>query len=68
MQKGGSHYKDLKIQPVQYCHANGIPFIEGCIIKYVTRHKAKGEKADLLKARHFIDLLIELDYPETEGT
>lgn len=36
-QVSGSHYKDLKIQPVEYIHGNGIPFIEGCVIKYVTR-------------------------------
>ena len=61
VQVGGSHYKDLKIQPVQYIHANGVPFIEGSIIKYVTRWRAKNGIKDLEKARHFIDLLIELE-------
>jgi hypothetical protein len=61
-QEGGSHYKTLKIQPVEFAHANQLPFIEGSIVKYVTRHRAKNGKADLLKARHFIDLLIELEY------
>ena len=60
-QVGGSHYKDLKIQPVEYIHANNIPFIEGSIIKYVTRWRDKGGVKDLEKARHFIDLLIELE-------
>lgn len=60
-QKGGGHYKGLAIQPVEYIHANGLPFIEGCVIKYVTRWKAKGGVQDLEKARHFIDLLIELE-------
>lgn len=64
VQEGGNHYKVLKIQPVEYVHANQIPFIEGNIIKYVTRHKTKNGKQDLLKARHFIDLLIELEYRE----
>lgn len=63
-QVAGTHYKDLKIQPVEYCHANGIPFIEGNVIKYVTRWRDKGGIEDLRKARHFIDLLIEL---ETKG-
>ena len=63
-QEGGDHYKTLKIQPVEFIHANGIPFIEGAIIKYVTRHKAKGKAADLRKARHFIDLLLRLEYGE----
>ena len=61
VQVAGSHYKDLKIQPVEYIHANGIPFIEGSVIKYVTRWRAKGGVKDLEKARHFLDLLIEME-------
>jgi hypothetical protein len=60
-QVSGSHYKDLKIQPVEYIHGNGIPFIEGCVIKYVTRWRAKGGVDDLKKARHFLDILIDLE-------
>lgn len=61
IQEGGGHYKDMAIQPVEYIHANGLPFIEGCVIKYVTRWRSKGGIGDLEKARHFIDLLIELE-------
>ncbi|WP_043713203.1 DUF3310 domain-containing protein [Methylobacterium sp. 285MFTsu5.1] len=61
VQEGGSHYKDLPIQPVEYIHANGIPFCEGNVIKYVSRWRSKNGIADLKKARHFIDLLIELE-------
>lgn len=61
IQTGGRHYKDLKIQPVEYIHANNIPFIEGCVIKYVTRWRSKNGLQDLEKAKHFIDLLIELE-------
>ena len=57
----GGHYKDLKIQPIEYIHANNIPFAEGCAIKYLTRWRAKGGIKDLEKAKHFIDLLIELE-------
>ena len=60
-QVSGSHYKDLKIQPVEYIHGNGIPFVEGCVIKYVTRWRAKGGVEDLKKARHFLDILIDLE-------
>lgn len=60
-QVGGGHYKDMPIQPVAYIHANGIPFIEGCVIKYVSRWRSKNGIEDLRKARHFIDLLIELE-------
>lgn len=61
VQVAGDHYKKLKIQPIEYIHANGIPFAEGNVIKYVTRWRDKGGIKDLEKARHFIDLLIELE-------
>lgn len=60
-QEGGNHYKNLAIQPVEYIHANGIGYFEGCVIKYVTRWRAKNGLEDLKKARHFIDLLLELE-------
>ena len=58
-QVGGDHYKSKGIQPVEYCMANGIGFMEGSVIKYVTRWKEKGGVEDLKKARHFLDMLIE---------
>ncbi len=60
-QIGGSHYKDLQIQPVEYIYANGIGYMEGNVIKYITRWKSKGGIADLEKAKHYIELLIELE-------
>lgn len=60
-QEGGDHYKDLPIQPVEYIHANGLSYFEGNVIKYVTRWRKKNGLADLRKARHYIDLLIELE-------
>lgn len=61
VQVGGDHYKKLKIQPMEYNHANGIPFAEGSVIKYVTRWRDKGGIKDLEKAKHFIEMLIELE-------
>jgi hypothetical protein len=63
-QVGGSHYKVLRIQPVEYIWGNNIPFIEGSIIKYVTRWRDKGGIEDLKKARHFLDLLIDMETRE----
>ncbi len=60
-QIGGNHYKDLKIQPIEYIYANEIPFIEGSVIKYVTRWRDKGGIKDIDKAIHFLQLLKELD-------
>jgi hypothetical protein len=61
VQVAGDHYRKMKIQPVEYIHANGIPFIEGCIIKYASRWRDKGGIRDLEKIKHFADLLIELE-------
>jgi hypothetical protein len=60
-QEGGDHYKKLAIQPVEYIHANGIGYFEGNVIKYVTRWHDKGGIADLHKAKHYIELLVELE-------
>ena len=62
-QVGGSHY-DMAIQPVEFIHRNGLGFCAGNAIKYLCRYKRKNGKEDLLKARHYIDLLIEMEYPE----
>lgn len=61
VQVGGDHYKSLAIQPVEYIHANKIGYFEGNVIKYVTRWRAKNGVADLEKAKHYIDLLVELE-------
>lgn len=60
-QVSGSHYKDFPIQPVEFIHKNNIPYIEGNVIKYISRWRDKGGIADLEKAKHYIDLLIELE-------
>lgn len=64
-QEGGSHYKKLAIQPMQYALANGLDYGQSNVVKYVTRFKDKHGKQDLLKARHCIDLLIAHYYPDT---
>lgn len=61
-QVGGSHYKDFAIQPAEFLHRNRIPWIDANIIKYVLRHRNKNGKQDLLKARHYLDMLIEMEY------
>jgi len=58
-QVGGNHYKKYKIQPVEFIIKNNIGFCEGNIIKYVLRFKDKNGIADLEKAKHYIELLIE---------
>ena len=63
-QVGGSHYKSMAIQPSEFINKNNLPFAEGNAIKYLCRHKQKNQKEDLLKAKHYIDMAIERDYPE----
>lgn len=58
-QIGGSHYKTFAIQPLEFCLKNNIPFAEGNVIKYVCRYRHKNGLEDLLKARHYLDALIE---------
>jgi hypothetical protein len=65
-QEGGNHYKGCKIQPVEYIHVNNIPYLEGNIIKYVTRHRNKNGKQDILKAIHYLELILEMDYSEAD--
>ena len=64
----GTHYKDLPIQPVEYIYANNIGYFEGNVIKYVSRWRAKNGIADLEKAKHYIELLIELENRDARET
>lgn len=63
-QIGGSHYKDMAIQPLEYSMSNGLNACEHSIIKYVSRHGAKGGREDLEKAQDMLQKLIEFSYPE----
>ena len=63
-QVGGKHYLKYKIQPSKFVVENKLLYPEGCVIKYILRHQDKGGKQDLLKAKHFIDMIIERDYSE----
>ena len=59
VQHGGDHYQKMAIQPVQFIVENNIPWLEGNIIKYICRHRAKNGLEDLKKAQHYLDMLIE---------
>lgn len=61
-QIGGDHYKKLAIQPMEYSFRNKLDPCQHTIIKYVTRFRDKNGKEDLIKAKHCIDMLIELEY------
>ena len=62
-QEGGAHYR-LPIQPLEYIHVNNLSFVEGNIIKYVTRWRSKNGLEDLRKAAHYLEYLIETETPK----
>jgi|TARA_R100000093_G_C1876746_1_gene52944 hypothetical protein len=62
-QVGGSHYKDCGIQPVEYIYANQLDFLEGNVIKYITRHRTKGDgEKDIRKVIHYAEMILEMVY------
>lgn len=61
VQVGGGHYKDLKIQPIEYIHANNLGYCEANVVKYISRWRSKGGLQDLEKVKHYVDLLIKLE-------
>lgn len=63
-QVSGNHYKDCGIQPIEYIHANGLSYLEGNVIKYTTRHSKKNGKQDILKAIHYLELILEMEYKD----
>ena len=63
-QVAGNHYRDKRIQPVEYISANNLNFLEGCIVKRITRWRDKPAEhrfQDLEKIKHEVDLLIEME-------
>ncbi len=60
----GDHYKSLKIQPIEYIDANNLPYLEGNVVKYVTRHASKNGVQDIDKAIHYLELIKQMRYSE----
>lgn len=65
VQEGGAHYKNYKIQPVEFAMANGLDMCQANVVKYVVRFREKGGMGDLRKARHFLELLSQMEYGES---
>ena len=71
IQVAGDHYKDKRIQPIEYIAANNLNFLEGCIVKRITRWRNKPANRrfeDLEKIKHEVDLLMEMEtmYAQTD--
>lgn len=56
-QVGGNHYSKLAIQPVDYIVKNNLGFLEGNVVKYITRWREKGGLQDLDKVIHYVELI-----------
>ena len=66
-QVGGRHYKDCAIQPVEYIYSNGLDFLEGNVVKYITRHRTKGDgEEDIRKVIHYAQMILEMVYKKGE--
>jgi hypothetical protein len=60
-QVGGDHYTKMQIQPVEYITANELTFLEGCIVKYISRWRNKDGIKDLHKIKQCVDLIVKLE-------
>lgn len=56
-----AHYTQYKIQPMEFIAKNQLNFLQGNVIKYVCRFRAKNGLEDLKKAKHYLEKLIELE-------
>ena len=63
-QIGGNHYTNKKIQPIDYITENNLPYCEGNVVKYVTRHKEKNGAGDIKKAIQYLRFILATDYGE----
>lgn len=63
-QVGGDHYKSKAIQPWDYIYKNDLGFFEGNVVKYLTRYRSRGGVNDLMKAKHYLEKLIEIAQAE----
>lgn len=63
IQHGGTHYKGMGIEPVQFSLANNLDCLQFSVVKYVSRHKLKGTGVeDLKKCIHFAQMALEQQY------
>ena len=65
-QIGGSHYQNMVMQPSEFINKNKLPFAEGAAIKYICRHAAKGKEQDIHKAIHYLEMILDRDYQDTQ--
>ena len=67
-QVGGNHYASMAIQPVEFIVANNLTFLEGNVVKYISRHHAKNGADDVRKALHYCELILRMVYHDTNDS
>ena len=60
-QVGGDHYRSKAVQPWDFIVSNGMGYLDGNVVKYVSRYRDKGGLQDLKKAMHYLEKLIEVE-------
>lgn len=60
-------YYGSGIDVIEFCLRNNLTFMQGNVIKYVTRYKSKNGIEDLEKAKEYIDRLIEFEKRKENG-
>lgn len=60
IQVAGNHYKGMAIQQVEFAMANHYDTCAANILKYLSRHRAKGGRSDIEKALHYVKLRQQL--------
>ena len=63
-QIGVDHYKTFPIMPIEYIYKNKLNFLEGNIVKYISRHRSKNGAEDIKKIIHYAELILQLEYGE----
>lgn len=61
VQIGGSHYKNMKMQPVELFALTKCTAFQANIWKYIARYKYKNGKQDIEKAIHYAQLALEFN-------
>ena len=61
------HYGDSGIDVISFCQANNLDFMQGNVIKYITRYRKKNGLEDLRKAVEYINRILAAEYPEFEA-
>ena len=61
------HYRNGKVDVIDFCQANNLDFMQGNVIKYITRYRKKNGLEDVRKAVEYINRILANEYPKFEA-